>query len=64
MPHYRIYFLDNGGRIARAAEVVDCEDDEQAQEAARQVIATRKFIDGKDIEVWQGVRRVARITRQ
>jgi hypothetical protein len=48
MPTYRIYFLDEGAHIARPPVVLDCVDDQEASEKARQ------YIDGKDLEVWRG----------
>ena len=42
MPVYRVYFMDPQGHICRPPEVIDCADDKEAAEKARQ------FIDGLD----------------
>ncbi len=54
MPQYRVYKINRDGHIAEAPVLMDCADDQDAAEQAKQ------YIDGKDIEVWQGNRRVAR----
>ena len=54
MPHYRVYFIDREGHISRPPEVLDCRDDSEAAEKARQ------FIDGQDIEVWDGPRMIVK----
>lgn len=58
MPHYRIYFLDRNGRIAGPPEVILCADDEEAKQTAQ------RYLDRKDIELWDGARMVDKITRQ
>ena len=54
MPDYRIYFIDPKNRISRMPEVVECSDDQEAIQKAVQ------FIDGQDVELWDGARLVAR----
>ena len=54
MPHYRVYFVDRKGHILRPPEVLDCKDDSEAAEKARQ------FIGGQDIEVWDGPRIIVK----
>jgi hypothetical protein len=50
---YRAYILDKDGRIAKTVELV-CEDDHVAIEKAEQLV------DGRDVELWERARRVAR----
>jgi len=54
MPHYRVYFLDETGRISRPSELIECANDQEAREKAKQ------FIDGLDIEVWQETRLIVK----
>ena len=54
MPEYKLYRLDGAKRIARAAEVLSADSDDQALAAARS-LATGSF------ETWQGRRLVATI---
>ncbi len=54
MPEYKLYRLDGAKRIARAAEVLSADGDEQAVAAARD-LANSSF------EIWQGRRLVATI---
>lgn len=55
MPTYRLYFLDSDAHISRPPEAFDCADDQEAMQKAKQ------FIDGKDLELWEGNRCVALI---
>ncbi len=55
MPEYKLYRLDGAKRIARAAEVLSADDDEQAIAAARNLAKSSAF------EIWQGRRLVATI---
>ena len=52
MPAYRIYTIRDG-HISGPPEVIECADDEEAVEKARQQHNDR------DIEVWRGAERVA-----
>jgi hypothetical protein len=52
MPQYKLFSLDQHGRIRRPAQFFDCETDQEVIEKARQ------SLDGLDIEVWDGPRRV------
>ena len=56
MAHYRIYTLKKGGHIALPPKDIHADTDEQAIQEAR------KFLDGHDIEVWQGSRRLVALT--
>jgi hypothetical protein len=53
MAEYRAYIIGTDGRFMRAIELV-CPDDEKAIEYARQLM------DGHDVELWQGDRRIDR----
>jgi hypothetical protein len=52
MPQYKLCSLDQHGRLRRPAQFFDCETDQEIIEKARQ------SLDGLDIEVWDGPRRV------
>ena len=54
---YRVYFVDRGAHIARPPVVVECKDEEVVQKA-------RQFIDGLDVELWQGDRLDARFPHE
>lgn len=51
---YRAFFLDEKNHI-RSARVLEATDDEGAKAEAA------KYVDGLDIEIWQGTRVVARL---
>jgi hypothetical protein len=55
MPEYKLYRLDGAKRIARAADVLSADSDEQAVAAARRLAKTGAC------EIWQGRRLVATI---
>jgi hypothetical protein len=46
MPDYRLYFVGHDGRFA-AAKDIECDNDADAIEQAQ------RFIDGRDIELWE-----------
>ena len=54
MIQYRVFVLDKAGHIVRA-HVVDAPDDGAATEGAKQ------YVDGHDVEVWDGKRMVDRL---
>jgi hypothetical protein len=58
MPLYRVYFVDRAGHVSGPPEVIDCADDDTAREEAKQ------FIDGQDIEVWEGPRAIVKYPRK
>lgn len=54
MPAYRTYLIDQNNSISGPAEIVECADDFDAIEKAKQLL------DGHDVELWEGDRRVMR----
>ena len=56
MAEYRIYRLDNGGKFSPGTDV-RCDDDKDACELARRMIARNQHA-----EVWSGVRLVRRVS--
>jgi hypothetical protein len=57
MPEYRAYLISSNGRIQQRIELV-CEDETTAKERAKQLV------DGHDVELWQGIRKIAIFPRQ
>jgi hypothetical protein len=55
MPDYRIYNLSGDGHIREAPILIIFENDQEAIEAVR------RMLDGNDIGVWQGARRISRL---
>jgi hypothetical protein len=55
MPHYRIYFVQQSGRISGQPIIIECDGDKEVIEKAR------KMLDGRDIEIWDRARVVARL---
>ena len=53
MPDCRTHIIATEGRFVWAIELL-CPDDETAREYAK------NLVDGHDVELWQGKRRVAR----
>lgn len=53
MPEYRIFRLDDAGKILGPSEAISYEND---QDAIRE---TRKTLDGATLEIWDGPRRIA-----
>jgi hypothetical protein len=56
MPEYRITYGLTAIR-SRAPEEVACDDDQQAVQHAKQ------WLEGRDVEVWQGARLLTRLKR-
>jgi hypothetical protein len=52
VPDYRVFLIDQNGRVARPAEIIVADTDEQA------IAVARKLADGCDVEVWHLARRV------
>jgi hypothetical protein len=50
---YRVYFLNEKGRIVRALELA-CQTDEEAVEQ------TRQLVDGQAVELWERARLIGR----
>ena len=57
MAEYRAYILGADGRIASAIDL-ECDDDELARLKAKQLV------DGHDVELWQGTRKIAAFKRR
>jgi hypothetical protein len=57
MPDYRAYFVGPDGHF-RSFEVITADDDGQAVEIAQ------KFVDGRDVELWQLDRKIAVLPRK
>jgi hypothetical protein len=55
MSKYRIYLLTKDNHIASAPIIIACESDQVAVQHAF------KFLDGNDIQLWQGRRLVTRL---
>jgi hypothetical protein len=55
VPVYRLYFIDRTNHISRPPEMVECADDQEAIQKAKQ------FVDGHDVELWDGPRLVVRL---
>ena len=54
---YQIYTLNDRNKIAGPPQNVVCENDQEAIQLAKQ------WLDGHDIEVWQGAQVVIRLKR-
>jgi hypothetical protein len=54
MPTYRVFFFDAQHRITLPAKTIDAADDQEA------IAKSRQYIDGRDIELWDGPRFIAR----
>jgi hypothetical protein len=54
MTEYRVYTLDYDAHIGQPAKIITCADDAEAVER------TWQLMDGKDLELWEGDRLVAR----
>jgi len=54
---YRLYKLDQDGRVYSPPQIIRCEDDDAA------LIEARKYVDGHAIEIWLENRRVGLIPR-
>jgi hypothetical protein len=57
MPKYSIFFRDPTHYITPPAKIIECADDQEAIQKAKQ------FIDGRDIELWEKARLIARFPR-
>ena len=55
MSEYRIYTLTSDGHISAPSAVVECADDQEALQKARQAV------NGHDVELWNGRRLVTRL---
>ena len=57
MQYYRVYVIGRDGHFIRSIDL-SCADDGAAIESIKQLI------DGYDLELWQGDRRIARFNSQ
>jgi hypothetical protein len=55
MPEYRLYAVTRDNLIKGVPETVICANDEEA------ILKAQGMVDGHDIELWSGARRVRRI---
>ncbi len=53
MQEYRAYLIGPDGHIQRRVDLI-CEHEEAAKNSARQLV------DGHDVELWQGARKLVR----
>jgi hypothetical protein len=51
---YRAYFVGADGHF-EGSRAIDCDNDTMA------VASARKMLDGKDIEIWCGLRKIIRL---
>jgi hypothetical protein len=58
MPTYRVFFLDTQNRVTLPAQDIDATDDQEA------IVKARQYIDGRDIELWDGPRFIVRFPRK
>jgi hypothetical protein len=56
MNNYRVYFIERNGHIAQPARHFECSGDDEAIQQAQ------KFIDGLDVELWDGARFIQRFS--
>jgi alkanesulfonate monooxygenase SsuD/methylene tetrahydromethanopterin reductase-like flavin-dependent oxidoreductase (luciferase family) len=59
---YRAQLLDQMGRVTRGATFIRAETDEEAIEAAEELVDEAN--EGRGIELWQGDRLVATLKRK
>ena len=57
MPDYRVYLIGPDGHVSRRIEL-DCVDEHMARENAR------SLVDGLDVELWEGTRRIETFSHQ
>jgi hypothetical protein len=53
MPEYRVFRLDDAGKILGPSQAVRFESDQDA------ITETRKALNGATLEIWEGPRRIA-----
>lgn len=58
MPTYRVYFFDEDAHISKPPINLECADDEEAEQKARQ------YLDGKAIELWRDGALVAQFPKK
>jgi len=55
MPNYRAFPLDPRGHVVAPPRVIE------AETAAQAIVRAMQLVDGRDLEVWDAVRRVGLI---
>lgn len=61
MPDYRVYVVNEKGRVVGVPRVITCDDDDEAIEQAKPLISG--VLDGHFIELWDGARTVGRVPK-
>jgi hypothetical protein len=56
MPDFRVYFIGDDGHIASVREIADMPE-------AKAIAQARQWLNGHDLEVWQGDRQVAILSK-
>jgi hypothetical protein len=56
MRAYRAYLIDKDDHI-HSHRVIDADNDDRALEVAKQ------YVDGLDVEIWDGARKIARLSK-
>jgi hypothetical protein len=58
MDAYRFYFLSTDNKFAATSQDIDCTDDMDAKQTGMRLLAGQQKY--RAIEIWKGLRRVAR----
>ena len=58
MPNYRAFPLDTRGHVVAPPRIIE------AETAAQAIVRAMQLVDGRDLEVWDAVRRVGLIRRR
>jgi hypothetical protein len=56
MPDFRVYFMGDDGHIVSVREIADTPE-------SKAIAQARQWQNGHDLEVWQGDRRVAKLSK-
>lgn len=54
MREYRIFYVNRDRHITERPQIIECANDQEAIQKAQ------KFIDGRDFELWEQARLIAR----
>jgi hypothetical protein len=55
MSDYTVYFVGADGNFTGSPKALDCDSDATA------ITSARKLLDGHDIEIWSGLRKIIRL---